>query len=175
MYIYIKWGVLHFILFNVTVINQNSHALTDPCPSKRVQWSKMPKYEGYFTADSDLDILYDVWRFSDCRDQCERRPMCGAIKFSEERGICVLSDGALKMDKNAGMYQGYPGWDYHSFTCEEGMCCVYFVIWKLILSGGVLQKKSQPVIIGQLLKRCHACEIVNNIIQICYYFVCLSG
>lgn len=91
-------------------------------------WSKMPEYEGYFTADSDLDILYDVWRFSDCRDQCERRPMCGAIKFSEERGICILSDGALKVDKTAGMYQGYPGWDYHSFTCEEGMCCLYFVL-----------------------------------------------
>lgn len=91
-------------------------------------WSKMPEYEGYFTADSDLDILYDVWRFSDCRDQCEKRPMCGAIKFSEERGICILSDGALKVDKTAGMYQGYPGWDYHSFTCEEGMCCLYFVL-----------------------------------------------
>lgn len=96
----------------------------------------MPEYEGYFTADSDLDILYDVWRFSDCRDQCERRPMCGAIKFSEERGICILSDGALKVDKTAGTYQGYPGWDYHSFTCEEGMCCL--CIMKLILRSEVL-------------------------------------
>lgn len=31
-------------------------------------WSKMFEYEGYFIVDSDLDILYDVWKFSDCRD-----------------------------------------------------------------------------------------------------------
>lgn len=44
--------------------------------------------------------------------------------------------------------------------------------------GSFKKKRSQPAIIGQLQKRCHTCEIVNynsNIIEICYYFVCLSG
>lgn len=88
----------------------------------------MFEYEGYFIVDSDLDILYDVWRFSDCRDQCEKRLMCGVIKFLEERGICIFLDGVLKVDKTVGMYQGYSGWDYYFFICEEGMCCFYFVL-----------------------------------------------
>ena len=93
---------------------------TDPCPSQKISWNKMAKYEGSFTPDNDLDIQYDVWRYEDCREVCEREPRCRAVKFSQERGICVLSDGSLKEDKDAGTYQGYPGWEYHWFSCVEG-------------------------------------------------------
>jgi hypothetical protein len=80
----------------------------------------MRRYDGYFTPDNDLDILYDVWRYADCQELCEVEPACRAIKFSSERGICILSDGALKVDEVTGSYQGYPGWEYYSFTCQEG-------------------------------------------------------
>ena len=109
---------LCYILFYIFFI---FYIHVDACPGQNVEWTEMNSYHGYFTNDTHLDILYDIWTIERCRDLCEINDNCMAVKFDKGSGICILTDGHLmKVDEGSGTYGYYPDWVYHSYKCVEG-------------------------------------------------------
>ncbi|KAJ8316790.1 hypothetical protein KUTeg_004694 [Tegillarca granosa] len=91
----------------------------DPCPGKKIEWNKFQSWKGYYSDDRNIETLTDTWTIEDCRMACELNKDCKAVKYLQEKSVCVLADG--KLTKNStGKYQNYPGWEYHYFMCKEG-------------------------------------------------------
>lgn len=93
------------------------------CPGKNVEWTKMAQFSGYFSNDTHLKMEENVWTLSRCKQLCEPIPGCKAVKFDSKSGICILADGNLKkVDQSSGSFGYYRDWEYHYYTCVEGMC-----------------------------------------------------
>lgn len=105
--------------------------MPDPCPGKNVEWDKFESWKGYYSDDRNIETLTDTWTIEDCRMACELNKDCKAVKYLQEKSICVLANGALTKN-STGTYQNYPGWDYHYFMCKEGMFIFY--TWPYIVT-----------------------------------------